>query len=204
MFRRLRTGRARWVVAAASALALLGGGLFVALPAQADTTITDSFESEPYYRWTVDETRGRSLVELTNHQHARSGSNVAWLEAYPASIFSARIYRTVTLDDPGGCCGSRCYASAYLKRPYIGYIGGEARPGTPRVTLQVRAGGPSGARLSGASFDLPAQGRDDHTWGRADFGSFAYRPGSLTIDISVQSGTAYVDDVTVACQREIR
>jgi hypothetical protein len=73
----------------------------------------------------------------------------------------------------------------------------------PRVTLQILAGGPAGLPLSGNSYDLPAVGRGQETWGRADFAGFAYRPGTLTIDILVRSGTAKVDDVSVSCRRNI-
>jgi hypothetical protein len=206
MFRRQRSGRTRWVVAAAATLALVGGGLAVALPASAATAVTDGFEGNPYDRWRVEESKGNSFVELTNHQGARSGSKIAWLEAYPASNNRARISHTVTLDNPGGCCGSFCFATAYLSRPYIGPINGgpgEARPEMPRVTLQILAGGPAGLPIDSASYDLPAVGRGQETWGRADFANFDYRPGPITIDITVRSGTAYVDDVSLSCLRNI-
>ena len=196
MFPRRRTRRTRWVAAAAT-LTLVGAGLAMAEPAHAATSVTDSFETNPYDRWIEAEVRGSSIVELGNHQRARTGANVAWLEAYPPSASSARIHRTVTLDRPSAG-PAWCYAEAYLMRSSIEL----PRPENVRVTLQIRSGGPSGARVSGATYELTAA--HQQSYGRAQFASFDYRSEPLTVDISAQSGTVLVDDVTVWCIPQIR
>jgi hypothetical protein len=206
MFRRQLIGRTRWVAAAVAALALLAGGVFVALPAQASTTVTDGFEGNPYDRWTPVGVRGFSFVELQNHSRARTGSNIARLGAYPPSTSSARVYRSVTVDNPGGCCGSTCFGEAYLYRPRLALISPdgtirESRPEKPSVTLQLRSGGPAGPRISGATFELEPNMSD---FERFSFANFAYQAGPYTVDISVLSGDVFVDDVTVWCIRNIR
>jgi hypothetical protein len=196
MFQRQGTRRIRWAVATAAALTSVVASVLIAGPAQASSSVTDGFEGNPYERWTEEEVRGFSIVELSNHQRARNGANLAWLEAYPPSVYSARIYRSVTPDalvGPGWC-----YGDAYLMRSNIQ----PARPENVRVTLQIRAGGPSGARLSGATYELTPDHQTSYVWAR--FASFAYQPGPLTIDISARSGTVLVDDVSVWCIQEIR
>lgn len=197
MFQRQRTGRIRWAVAAAAALTSAAASVLVPSPAWAATAVTDGFEGNPYDRWTGEEVRGFSIVELTNHQRARTGANIAWLEAYPPSAYSARTYRSVNLDrPPGGPVW--CYGEAYLMRSAYGI----PRPENVRVTLQIRAGGPSGTRISGATYELTHE--HETTYWHAAFASFAYQPGQLTIDISARSGTVLVDDVSVWCNPEIR
>ncbi|GIF02045.1 hypothetical protein [Paractinoplanes rishiriensis] len=205
MFRPQSTARARWVVGAVALLALLGGGLVVALPAQAATAVTDSFEGNAYDRWTVAGVRGFSFVELQNHSRARTGINLARLGAYPSSEHAARMYRSVTVDNPGGCCGADCSGEAYVYRPRLALISPdgtitESRPEKPKVTLQIRAGGPSGPNISGSSYDLEPN-MSDYGW--AVFARFPYQAGPFTVDISVRSGDVFVDDVTVQCFRRI-
>jgi hypothetical protein len=172
------------------------GSVLSASPAQAATAVTDGFEGNPYDRWTEEEVSGFSIVELTNHQRARSGANIAWLEAYPPSGYSARVYRTVTVDrPPGGPVW--CYGEAYLMRSSYGI----PRPENVQVTLRIRAGGPSGPTVAGTSYTLTRE-HETHYW-HAAFASFAYRPDPLTIDLSARSGTVLVDDVSVWCNPEI-
>ncbi|MGN9907557.1 hypothetical protein ACTMTJ_08400 [Phytohabitans sp. LJ34] len=195
MFKRQRTVT-RWGVAAVAALTVVGASLSIATPAQAATSIMDSFEGNPYDRWIEDERQGYSIVELTNHQRARTGHKIAWLEAYPPSEHSARIHRTVSLDRPGGG-PAWCYGEAWLMRSNIGL----PRPENVRVTLAIRAGGPDGLRIHGSTYELTKD--HEQSYGRAAFASFAYQSGPLTIDISARSGTVLVDDVAVWCIRQI-
>jgi hypothetical protein len=197
MFQRQGTKRIRWAIATAATLTSLVASVLIAGPAQASSSATDGFEGNPYDRWTEDEVRGFSIVELTNHRRARNGANIAWLEAYPPSVHSARIYRTVTVDPPLGG-PAWCYGEAYVMRSNIQL----ARPENVRVTLQIRAGGPSGARLSGTAYELTPDHETSYAW--LNFASFAYQPGPLTIDISARSGTVLVDDVSLWCNQEIR
>jgi hypothetical protein len=200
MFRHQRARRARRVVVSAAVLVLVGGGLSVAVPAHAATSVTDSFEGNPYLYWTPAMVRGSSYVEFPDFAHTRTGVTGAFLEAYPPSVHSARIHRSVTVDRPTGGAAT-CYASAWLWRPTFPRIKPdksweEMRPESPRVTLRIRSGGPSGTQLDGHTYELPAY---QEAYRVANFATFAHRTGPVTVDISVISGSVMVDDVTVWC-----
>ncbi|MGN9907555.1 hypothetical protein ACTMTJ_08390 [Phytohabitans sp. LJ34] len=188
MFRRHRTNRTRWV-AAAAVLTLVGGGVSVASPAQAATSVADGFEGNPYDFWTTVDQPGDSLVWLGNHKDRRTGSGAAVFDA-PFEV-PARIHRPVIVDRPtGGAVW--CYAEAWVRKV----------PGTqttPRARLGIRSTGASdGIYIDRSTYDLT-----NTDWGRAAFASFAYQTSTLTVDISVTRGEIFLDDVTVWCNRQI-
>ncbi|HYN94955.1 MAG TPA: hypothetical protein VES42_13990 [Pilimelia sp.] len=194
-----RTGRARSAVAAAAVLALVGGGLFAASPANAATSVTDNFEGNPYQRWTTEQVRGSSSVEFPDFGATQSGVYALLIDAYPPSVHSGRAYRSVTLDRPIGGA-SWCYAAAFVLRPAVLIVRNgeldELRPEKPSVTLQIRSGGRTGPSLSGTTYELPAR---QTAWRAETFASFAYQSGPLTVDITARSGQVLVDDVKVWC-----
>lgn len=180
--------RTRWAVAAAAVLTLATGGLFAITPAHADTRIEDSFEGNPYRRWTVEEEPGRSLAFLGDHQDARTRDNVAWLDAFPPSEFVAWARSTITVarPDPGPVV---CNAEVYLRK--AGYAG---RPDRASVVLRVHAGGRT---ISDTTVGVTLT-----AWQRATFRQFAYQDGPITVAIGVYHATVLVDDLTVWCYAE--
>lgn len=192
--------RTRWVAAAATltaALALVVGGVLVAGPAQAATSVTDDFEGNPFARWAVEFTRGSSHAHMGNHgPPARSGENIAWMDAPGSAI--ARIYRSVSLDRPGS--GTvLCHGQVHLRK-FAGFDGGREALPDPRIALRVRAGGPSGAVISLKIVTAS----DVNAWTLAYFNSFSYQAGPLTVEIAASYGEmVFVDDVSVWCNPDI-
>jgi hypothetical protein len=174
----------------------VGGGVYLAIPAQAATSVADGFEGNPYDNWVTRDTPGDSLVWLGDHTQSRTGGNAGHFYA-PYDV-PARASRPMIVDRPSPN-PSWCFGEAWLKRAptWPGQPGTEKQP---RVRLQIRAGGLAGTViLAATTYDLA-----NFEYGRAAFASFAYRQPELTVDISVTNGMAYVDDVTVWCIREIR
>jgi hypothetical protein len=191
MFRPLRTGRTRWVVAAASTLALLGGGLYVALPASAETGVSDSFEGNPYDFWQTRDTPGDSIVWLGNGSAAsRTGFNAAQFDA-PYDV-PARISRAMTVASPGAG-PAWCEAHAWVRKR-------RDTPGTPRVQMTVmRRSGMVDTVIDGTTYSLT-----NTEYGNANFASFPYTVSNLAVEISVTGGVVLLDDVSITCNPEIR
>jgi hypothetical protein len=195
MSRPQRTRRARWAAAAVAALAMVGGGLFVALPADAATTVRDGFEGNPYFRWQTSFTQGDSYVWLGEMETPNTGSNAA--HYYSMNSVSARSTWSLNVDRPSGGGAVWCYGEAMLARDVVH----SSIPGSdkvPEVRMRVRAGGPSGRLIIGTVFNPP-----NHDWRRASFATFPYEQAALTVEIVVTNGIAGVDDVSVRCVREI-
>jgi hypothetical protein len=190
MFRRLQTGRTRWVVAAAAAAALVGGGLFVSHPASAETIVTDGFEGNPYDFWQTRDTPGDSIVWLGNHQQARTGSGAAVFDA-PFDV-PARISRTMPVAPPDGGA-ERCDAHAYVRK-------NPDSTANPRVQMTVvRRSGIADTVIDGTTYTLT-----NTEYGDAHFASFPNLASNLAVEISVTGGMVFLDDVSISCLREIR
>jgi hypothetical protein len=197
MFRRPRTTGRTWVGLVAAVLTTVGGSLFLAVPAQAVTSVYENFEGNPYEQWSTRDTPGDSFVWLGDHTQARTGGTHAAQLWAPFDV-PARAWRTITIDRPVGGPVT-CYGEAYLKRaPTL-----RAMPGTdkqPRVRIFIKDGGAFGTVvLGGNTYDLA-----NFEYGRAAFAIFPYRNPVMTVEISVTGGLAYVDDVTVRCTLDPR
>jgi hypothetical protein len=193
MFRRLRTGPARWAAAATATLALAGAGLIVvASPAYAvPFPFTDSFEGTPTDRWVADAVAGKTAVRLGNHASARTGTKVATLDAggIPMST-SARIYSTVTPD--GTPQGFFCTVSLYARRVRI--LPPLPDPLSVEVYLKIRSGGPTGQVTFAKAKAFSAL-----AWERWDVGTIFWPSSTFTIDLATYYGTILIDDVGFAC-----
>lgn len=189
-----RTRRARWVAAVLAGLALVGAVPALAGTAHAASSVTDSFEGNPYERWTPYEVAGHTRVLMGNDARARTGNNLAFLNSWPMTPAEARIYLTVTLDRPSPGPTS-CYPEAYLRRaPSV------PEPGPQGVwtNLRIREGGADGPVLSHKGYTV--WGADE--WERVGFHGIPYRSGPLTIEIGAYEGTLLVDDFTMRCIRD--
>src|SRR5688572_1255253 len=100
LFRHQRPGPRRWVSAATAALILTTAGLAITAPAHAlPFPISDGFEDNPLSRWTTAEVPGLTdAVVGENARNARTGTNMAFLNAYPDAPAAATIFRTISPD----------------------------------------------------------------------------------------------------------
>jgi hypothetical protein len=181
----------RPIVTAAAALALLGAGLAVALPAHADTTsFQDGFEGNPHAQWTSVEVRGKSLVFLNNTVERRSGSNAAWLIAGPVASEAARIWRQGRIDRPSGQI--ECAGGMYMRK-----AGGQRTPQEPgTVTVHLRDSIGQAPIWTGV---FPA---DNFNYRLYSFGFIPYR-SVFVIDITAVNDVM-IDDLSIQCHTVIR
>ncbi len=178
----------RRIVTAAAALALLGAGLAVTLPAHAAvTTVDDGFEGNAYDQWSSVEVRGKSLVFLSNMVVARSGINAAWLLGGSNANEAARIHRVFRLDAPAG---SRvCSGSLYMKD-------GSQTPGAARVTVSLYTAG-SRELMWGTTFTVT----DASTYDYFGMGSIPWA-SQFIMEISAV-GEVVIDDIHFQCNKPI-
>jgi hypothetical protein len=172
------------IVTVAAALAMLGAGLAVTLPANAAiTTVDDGFEGNAYDHWSSVEVRGKSLVFLSNMIERRSGINAAWLLGGSNANEAARIHRVFRLDAPAG---SRvCSGSLYMKD------GGQT-PGAARVTVTLYTAG-SRQLMWGTTFTVT----DASTYEYFGMGGIPWT-SQFIMDISAV-GEVLIDDISFQC-----
>jgi hypothetical protein len=190
MFRRLRTGPARWAVAATAALTLAGAGLIVAAgPAHAEPfPFTDDFEGSPTSRWVADVVTGQSQVRVGNHPAARSGTKLALLDSGVLTPSRARIYRTVTPDIPDMLCRISL-STRRVANPL------PPDPEAVEVFVKIRSGGPTGQIIFAQARSVYATTGWEQRWNAGSF----YQTGTFTIDIAAIHGIALIDDVAFSC-----
>ncbi|GIF02208.1 hypothetical protein [Paractinoplanes rishiriensis] len=197
MFRRHRTGRTRWVVAAAAALTLLAAGVVTAIPAQAGVvTVQNGFEGNPYEFWNARYTEGSSIVNLVPHADARptnGGRKAAWFDA-PGNVPARISTNALFLPEPSGGQVT-CRAEMYLKK-----ADAPTPTDNPRVQLTVsERRGIVDTVIDGSTYTLT-----NTDYGRAEFAFWPYRrDANLIVEISVTGGMAYVDDLFVRCASAI-
>jgi hypothetical protein len=198
MFRRLRTGRTRWVFAAVALALPAATGLTIASPAHAETLpIVDGFETGG---WTTEGVAGKTSAAVGTFTGPHSGSALAFLDAYPNAPAEARVFRAITLNNGAPLPGT-CRASVYLH--VFPILPPEGTPLPPiqdnvQVFLKVHSGGPTGQLISAFGYNLRQAG-----WGTAPL-AFAPIPwpGSsrtVTVEIAAYRGVAAADDLTFSC-----
>lgn len=185
--------RARLVGTAVAALLLTAAGLTVASPAYAERfPIGDSFEGNPYDRWTVSEIPGLTSVSMgVNSTPGRTGSNTALLHAYPPSPATATVFRTITPDSATPRpfeCGATLYIGRLANQ-------GEPAGSTVNLILRIRQGGPTGPIISNKGVTL----QQTQLWEGHDFNRIPWPTSTITVEISAYRGTAIVDDLAFRC-----
>jgi hypothetical protein len=190
MFRRLRSGPARWAATATAALTLASAGLLVvASPAQAEPfPFTDGFEGTPTDRWVADVVAGQSAVRLGNDARARSGTKLALLDSGVLTPARARIYRTVTPDIADMSC-SMSLSTRRVTNPL------PPDPEAVEVSVKIRSGGPNGQIIFAEGRSVYATTGWEQRWNTGNF----YQTGTFTIDIAAIHGIALIDDVAFTC-----
>jgi hypothetical protein len=189
-----RPPRARWVATAVAAVLLTAAGLTVASPAYAveQFPLTDSFEGDPYDRWTVSEVPGLTNVTMGAHTiRGRTDTNLAFLNAYPPSPATATIFRTITPDDRRPW-PIECEAELYIARVANQ---GEPPPTTVDVILRIRRGGPTGPIISNKSVTI----RTTTDWVGRTFNPIPWPTSTITVEIGAYAGSALVDDLAFRC-----
>jgi hypothetical protein len=189
MFRRLlrhqRPGLRRRVAAATAALALTATGLAVASPAHAvPFPINDGFEDNPLSRWTTAEVPGLTDAVIGPNSNARTGTNMAFLNAYPDAPAAATIFRTISPDT----APVSIRVTAWIRR---WAFNGE-NDTYVTVFLRVRTGGPTGRIIS--VFNL---GTQSTAWRQIPF-NVARPTGTFTIEIGAYHGAAAIDDIQIS------
>jgi hypothetical protein len=190
MFRRLRSGPARWAAIATAALALAGAGLVVvASPAHAEPfPFNDDFEGVPTDRWVADAIPDQSVVRLGNDSRARSGTKLALLDSGVLTPGRARIYRTVTPDIADMLC-SISLSTRRVTNPL------PPDPEAVEVYVKIRSGGPNGQIIFAQGRSVYATTGWEQRWNAGSF----YQTGTFTIDIAAIHGIALIDDVAFSC-----
>jgi hypothetical protein len=190
--------RGRRIGAAVAALALIGGVVGIANPAQAVTAVTEDFEGPfPYDRIGVAESQPRSLVWLGNHAGSVfRGKNVALLHG--TNGVYAQIYSKigVILDRPSPSPPS-CNANVMLALTRQSLD----NPVSRRATVYLRL-------WAGSARNVPPLVESIHTithetpYELYQFGGFSFQPSTrLYFEISATNGIVLVDDVHIACVR---
>lgn len=110
-----RHRRWRWLAMAAALVGMVGAGVAVNGSADASTGIVDSFEGNPYDRWTTVEVRGQSVALLENRSNfPRTGSVAPWLYGGQTAAASARMHRLVSIEQPANPI--RCYGVVWMRK----------------------------------------------------------------------------------------
>ena len=193
-FRQHRIRPVRWVATAAAALVLTAAAQAVASPAYAEPwPIADSFENDPYSRWTVSAVPGLTSVSMGAHTvRGRTGPNLAYLHAYPDSPSTATVFRTIT-PDSATPRPYECGATVYLARVANA---GEQPGDTVNLFLRIRQGGPTGPIISNKGVTiLPTSAWEGHTFNER----IPWPTSTITVEISAYRGSAYADDLTFRC-----
>jgi hypothetical protein len=193
LLRRERLLPGRRIATAAAALILTAAGLTVASPAYAEQfPIADSFENNPYDRWTVWQVPGLTSVSIGAHAtRGRTGPNLAYLHAYPDSPSFASVFRTITPDN----AARRPLACKFIL--WIARVAnaGEKAGETVDLFLRIRQGGPTGQIIANKGVTVA----ETRAWDVYDSTSIPWPTDTITVEISAYRGSAFVDDVAFRC-----
>lgn len=189
---RRRHRRRRWLAMAAALVGVVGAGVAVTGSANASTGIVDSFEGNPYDRWTTVEVRGQSLALLENRSNfPRTGSIAVWLYGGQTAAASARMHRLISIEQPSSPIG--CYGVVWLRKHDV-----SPQPRDPVVTVRLLDGAAGAPVMWTKVFTVS----DKDNWQPFHFGGFPFRK-FYTVDISA-TGEVIVDDLSTGCVQEIR
>jgi hypothetical protein len=183
---RHRPGPARrWVAATTATLALTTASLAIAAPAHAvPLPINDGFEGTPTDRWTTAEVAGLTdAVVGPNERNARTGTNMAFLNAYPDVPATATIFRTISPDTAPVSIRAQVWIRRWA-------FNGETED-TVIVFLRIRSGGPTGRIISVHNTAI-----ESTSWQLRTF-NVARPTGAFTVEISAYRGAAAVDDLQI-------
>ncbi len=189
---RRRHRRFRWLAMATAMVGLVGAGVAVNGSADASTGIVDSFEGNPYDRWTAVEVRGQSLALLENRSNfPRTGSIAAWLYGGQTEAAAARMHRLISIEQPPNPIS--CYGMVWLRKHNV-----SPQPTDPVVTVRVLDGSAGAPVMWTKVFTVS----DKDNWQPFHFSGFPFRK-FYTVDISA-TGEVIVDDLSTGCVQDIR